>query len=251
MIEGLAVIAMFIITGILVIIWQNNEDRIRDISFKRFIEKKYSKSKSEDGDYIFVDPEKGQAYVQHRYSLATKLSPKVIQLMMPKKDVPKGNRLDYAIGRELTNLHQTDQELLADKAVTYNLTRDQVVKRKKLAEEISQEIEVLPEKTNEEKEFKQELEKEYLPRKFEGEPVVAEVRQKILKEMKLWVPTPKFEAELSPEMKKLVSMNRDYPNRTIVLSFDGKLVDIQKAKSELEKFLLEDGVTYFIFVAKV
>ena len=58
MIEGLAVIAMFIITGILVIIWQNNEDRIRDISFKRFIEKKYSKSKSEDGDYIFVDPEK-------------------------------------------------------------------------------------------------------------------------------------------------------------------------------------------------
>ena len=191
-------------------------------------------------------------FVHHHYQLVKKLSPTVKTLMKPKNGMSKGQNLEYAVARELVTLHKKDQELLAEKAVTYSLTRDQVVERKKIATDVSQEIEVLPEGTKQEKQFKQRLEKQYLDRKFEGQPVLAEVRREILREKKLWVPTPKFEAELSPEMKRLTSMHKDYPNRTVVLSFDGNLSEIDRAIDEMKKMLQEDPqITYFVFIAKI
>lgn len=57
MIEGLAVVFCLAVFTVLIIISVESEERIRDKSFKRYIQNKYGKKGESNGGLIFVDPE--------------------------------------------------------------------------------------------------------------------------------------------------------------------------------------------------
>lgn len=185
------------------------------------------------------------SYVKHRYNLVKKLSPVVKQLMEPKKD-GLTETLDYAIGRELTDLSKPDQEIIAKKAVEYHMTRDQVVKVKKQAKELEATLDRVEDPT-----FKKKLETEYLPNKFDT-TALPRMQVEILKKQKLWVEKPKFEAELVPLIKKLESFTSEYDKQSQIVEGKGTPTDIAQIKAKIEKFLQDNpDLHYWIFLVRL
>jgi len=190
---------------------------------------------------------KDRAYVSHRYNLVKKLSPVVKQLMEPKKGRDTGTVLDYAIGRELTDLSKPDQEVIAEKAVEYHMTRDQVVKVKKQAKELEATLERV-----QDPKFRQKLEKEYLPKKFDT-TALPQMQVEILKKQKLWVEKPKFEADFVPFEKKGEYLENEYPKRVKIIEAKGaSLAEINQAKAKIDKEMQENpDIHYWVILVKL